>query len=96
MQFSVETLRQVNERPRRQILATMDLWLEGDWGGGDEHIVWHAVDVPFDLHRYHYDERYANLVTDYVKKALEHLGAEIAEIAMMSADETGKEPLNCD
>lgn len=76
-------------------MATLDLWMEGDWGGGEENIVWHEVDVPFNLQRYHYDQRYAEVINKYVKDKLENLAKELAEIALLTPDEID-EWANCE
>ena len=77
-------------------VATLDLWLEGAWGGGEEHVVWQSVDVPLDLHRYHYDQRYADLINRHVKRAVEQLGAEIAEIDRMTPEDIRDDWTNCE
>lgn len=62
-------------------MATLDFWIEGELG--EPHINWHA-DVPFDLNRYHYDDKYAHVVNKHVERALEYLATELSEISLMT------------
>lgn len=62
-------------------MVTLDFWIEGD--PGELHANWHQ-EVPFDLRRFHYDQRYANLVHQHVKNALEHLAIELSEISLIT------------
>lgn len=76
-------------------MATLDLWLEGDWGE-ENNIVWHQAEIPFDLQRFHYDQRYAYLVDEHVKHAIEYLGKELAEIAMIEPPATENDWTHCE
>lgn len=62
-------------------MVTLDFWIEG--APGEPHINWH-YEVPFDLARFHYDQRYSNLVHQHVKNALEYLARELSEISLMT------------
>lgn len=66
-------------------MASLDLWIDGDWGKAV--INWHESEVAFDLERFHYDQYYADLVNQHVKHALEYLGKELAEISRMTPPE---------
>lgn len=75
-------------------MASLDLWIDGDWD--KEPINWHQADVPFDLQRFHWDQRYANLVHTHVQHALEYLAKELAEISLMIPPTEDYDWTNCE
>ncbi len=66
-------------------MATLDLWLEGDWG--EENIVWHQEGLSFDLERFHSDQLYAEVINDYIRHALANMAEGLSEIAMRVPEE---------
>ena len=66
--------------------VSLDLWIEGGWG--TEGAVWSKA-LKLDLARLHYDQYYADLVHQYIQRALEFMAEGVEEIGVICPPEPG-------